>query len=286
MCVALLRVPLSCRPHGAPHFPSSVATKCRKAQGISADAQQPTQRSQRQLNFLGAPPSPVPRASVRSQYNATALAFLGDAVWEAYVRQACYVTGGQALHAYNQAVKKHANAKQQVCGLQGMKLCVQATLGHACWHACFMCMLSKKNMDLCLHDLECFLVPETCVPRQLLNSVCASSAKLARLRPPKLAAVVPSPPIFLPSNLSISPLIPLNNTNLYTFFLWRRHCTMICWSRQAPSTKQPVLALVLAAARVMGYTEGLSGAASACAMQEVRKLRPVMQLVAAARVLQ
>ena len=46
---------------------------------------------------------------------AVSLAFLGDAVWEAHVREKYFIKGGkQSLHDYNLSVKRHAGAVQQV----------------------------------------------------------------------------------------------------------------------------------------------------------------------------
>ena len=66
---------------------------------------------------LGRPLDPVGRPSVRSiraQFNAASLAFLGDAVWEVFLRRRYFGNGRQPLHAYNVKVKRHASAAQQV----------------------------------------------------------------------------------------------------------------------------------------------------------------------------
>ncbi|GAX76471.1 hypothetical protein CEUSTIGMA_g3916.t1 [Chlamydomonas eustigma] len=52
--------------------------------------------------------------SIRSSYNAASLAFLGDAVWELFLRKRFYrESNRQSLHSYNLAVKQHSNAAQQ-----------------------------------------------------------------------------------------------------------------------------------------------------------------------------
>ena len=72
----------------------------------------------------GLPPSPTPVSAqtIRSQHNAASLAFLGDAVWEVFLRQRYFGSGRQPLHAYNVSVKRHAGAVQQVEDEQGYDL--------------------------------------------------------------------------------------------------------------------------------------------------------------------
>jgi 23S rRNA maturation mini-RNase III len=68
---------------------------------------------------FGVQPTPISPSTVRSQYTAASLAFLGDAVWEVFIRQHYFGSGTQALHAYNLAVKQHAGALQQVGDMGG-----------------------------------------------------------------------------------------------------------------------------------------------------------------------